>query len=113
MKNGKTLFGRLEKLLPQLIEKSEIKALEEAAQEFEDSFINFIQCYRRLILLIKPFTTETPKKEILKNAENEYRKNEKEIIKVGDACPNCHNFTLVRTGTCMTCQSCGFNTGCA
>lgn len=31
----------------------------------------------------------------------------------GDACGTCGNFTLIRTGTCMTCQSCGSTSGCA
>ncbi|KAA2237791.1 hypothetical protein [Salinarimonas soli] len=30
----------------------------------------------------------------------------------GDACTVCGSFTLVRTGTCVTCQSCGNNAGC-
>jgi ribonucleoside-diphosphate reductase alpha chain len=31
----------------------------------------------------------------------------------GDACSNCGNFTLVRNGTCMKCDSCGTTTGCS
>ena len=31
----------------------------------------------------------------------------------GDACPECGQFTLVRTGACMRCDSCGANTGCS
>jgi hypothetical protein len=31
----------------------------------------------------------------------------------GDSCPQCLNFTMVRTGTCETCRSCGHNEGCA
>lgn len=31
----------------------------------------------------------------------------------GDACMNCGNFSLVRSGTCMTCQACGETTGCS
>ena len=31
----------------------------------------------------------------------------------GDACPNCHSFTLVRNGTCLKCDSCGSTTGCS
>ncbi|MEO1310756.1 MAG: vitamin B12-dependent ribonucleotide reductase [Pseudomonadota bacterium] len=30
----------------------------------------------------------------------------------GDACPECGQFTLVRSGSCMRCDSCGANTGC-
>jgi len=31
----------------------------------------------------------------------------------GDACPECGNFTLVRNGTCLKCDSCGSTTGCS
>ncbi len=31
----------------------------------------------------------------------------------GEACPECGNFTLVRNGTCMKCDTCGGTTGCS
>ncbi|GGD01181.1 vitamin B12-dependent ribonucleotide reductase [Aquisalinus flavus] len=31
----------------------------------------------------------------------------------GDACPDCGQFTLVRSGTCLKCESCGSSTGCS
>jgi ribonucleoside-diphosphate reductase alpha chain len=31
----------------------------------------------------------------------------------GEACGNCGNFTLVRNGTCMKCDTCGSTTGCS
>ncbi len=31
---------------------------------------------------------------------------------VGEACPECANFTLVRNGTCLKCETCGSTTGC-
>ncbi len=31
----------------------------------------------------------------------------------GDPCGECGNFTLVRNGTCMKCQTCGSTTGCS
>ncbi len=31
----------------------------------------------------------------------------------GDACSECGNFTLVRSGTCMYCTTCGTTTGCS
>ena len=31
----------------------------------------------------------------------------------GDACPDCGQFTLVRSGTCLRCDSCGATTGCS
>jgi ribonucleoside-diphosphate reductase alpha chain len=31
----------------------------------------------------------------------------------GEACPECGNFTLVRNGTCLKCDTCGSTTGCS
>ena len=31
----------------------------------------------------------------------------------GDSCGECGNFTLVRNGTCLKCDSCGSTTGCS
>jgi len=31
----------------------------------------------------------------------------------GDACPDCGNFTLVRNGSCLKCDTCGATTGCS
>jgi ribonucleoside-diphosphate reductase alpha chain len=30
----------------------------------------------------------------------------------GAVCPDCHNATLVRNGTCVSCNNCSYNTGC-
>jgi ribonucleoside-diphosphate reductase alpha chain len=32
---------------------------------------------------------------------------------VGEACPECANFTLIRNGTCLKCDTCGSTTGCS
>ncbi|HSI42261.1 MAG TPA: vitamin B12-dependent ribonucleotide reductase, partial [Xanthobacteraceae bacterium] len=31
----------------------------------------------------------------------------------GEACPECQNFTMVRNGTCLKCETCGGTTGCS
>jgi ribonucleoside-diphosphate reductase alpha chain len=31
----------------------------------------------------------------------------------GEACGDCGNFTLVRNGTCLKCDTCGSTTGCS
>jgi ribonucleoside-diphosphate reductase alpha chain len=31
----------------------------------------------------------------------------------GEACGECGNFTLVRNGTCLKCETCGSTTGCS
>jgi ribonucleoside-diphosphate reductase alpha chain len=32
---------------------------------------------------------------------------------VGEACPECGNFTMVRNGACLRCDTCGATTGCS
>ena len=32
---------------------------------------------------------------------------------VGEACPECGNFSRVRNGTCLKCDTCGGTTGCS
>ncbi|MBS4018751.1 MAG: hypothetical protein KGZ68_10990 [Dechloromonas sp.] len=31
----------------------------------------------------------------------------------GDQCPDCGNFTMVRNGVCLKCNTCGATTGCS
>jgi ribonucleoside-diphosphate reductase alpha chain len=31
----------------------------------------------------------------------------------GESCSECNNFTLVRNGTCLKCDTCGATTGCS
>ncbi|MCC6519106.1 MAG: hypothetical protein IT543_09685, partial [Tabrizicola sp.] len=31
----------------------------------------------------------------------------------GDSCSECGNFTMVRNGSCLKCNSCGATTGCS
>lgn len=31
----------------------------------------------------------------------------------GELCTQCANYAMIRTGTCLTCQVCGNNTGCS
>ena len=47
-------------------------------------------------------------------------RNNQEIVKQarmqgyeGEPCPECQNFTLVRNGTCLKCNTCGSTTGCS
>jgi ribonucleoside-diphosphate reductase alpha chain len=31
----------------------------------------------------------------------------------GDSCDECGNFTLIRNGTCLKCDTCGATSGCS
>ena len=46
-------------------------------------------------------------------SKEEQRKEAKLRGYEGDPCSECFNFTLVRNGTCMKCDTCGSTTGCS
>ena len=56
----------------------------------------------------KPQTQAQPKPAI-----SERRAEAKARGYEGEACGECQNFTLVRNGTCMKCDTCGSTTGCS
>jgi ribonucleoside-diphosphate reductase alpha chain len=47
------------------------------------------------------------------NPEGELRSRAKLLGYAGDPCGECGQFTLVRNGTCLKCNSCGGTTGCS
>ena len=58
----------------------------------------------------------------VEQAEEEAVENEIEMEQIrrarlkgyeGEACIECGNFTLVRNGTCMKCDTCGSTSGCS
>jgi len=55
---------------------------------------------------------EEPKPQI-KAAVSERRAEARARGYEGEACGECQNFTLVRNGTCMKCDTCGSTTGCS
>src|SRR4051794_31641721 len=54
-----------------------------------------------------PLTTAAGPSALDKRAEARMKGYE------GEACPECANFTLVRNGTCLKCDTCGGTTGCS
>jgi ribonucleoside-diphosphate reductase alpha chain len=51
------------------------------------------------------------------NAEMIKEQKQRQVAKMkgyeGEACPECHAFTMVRNGTCLKCDTCGSTTGCS
>lgn len=49
--------------------------------------------------------------------ERHYRDTQRGVARAmnftGDSCHECGNFTMVRTGTCLSCVSCGATSGCS
>ena len=75
---------------------------------------------------LMPQTTQLKEDKIERNSDehtdvvNEAKapnlaKESEAKIKVyeGEACGECGNFTLVRNGTCMKCNTCGATSGCS
>ncbi|MEJ0077225.1 MAG: vitamin B12-dependent ribonucleotide reductase [Alphaproteobacteria bacterium] len=67
-------------------------------------------------LKVSPATaleTWAESKTVAKAAAAEKRAEAKAQGYEGEACGECGNFTLVRNGTCMKCNTCGSTTGCS
>ncbi|MEX6633587.1 vitamin B12-dependent ribonucleotide reductase [Hyphococcus lacteus] len=47
------------------------------------------------------------------NTQQEARQDARIKGYEGDACPDCGQFTMVRNGACLKCESCGTSTGCS
>ncbi|MCP8939545.1 vitamin B12-dependent ribonucleotide reductase [Alsobacter sp. SYSU M60028] len=60
-----------------------------------------------------PFTAATPRGD--RSSVGADSKRAEALMKgyQGDACGECGNFTLVRNGTCLKCDTCGSTTGCS
>ena len=61
-----------------------------------------------------PTTVEAKKDSGIRTSDEDMRIVEARMKGyVGEACPECGNFTLVRNGTCLKCDTCGGTTGCS
>lgn len=76
------------------VDPKEIKVFEEALLQSEEALINMIQAGRRFLLILSPPRSFPPK---IPSPTGEF-------CKCGGP--------LVRTGTCLTCQLCGWSKGC-
>ncbi|MBU0506479.1 adenosylcobalamin-dependent ribonucleoside-diphosphate reductase, partial [bacterium] len=66
------------------------------------------------VLATAAISTVAPKhKRIVAQAKQRSRFEAKLKGYEGDACPDCGQFTLVRNGSCLKCDSCGATTGCS
>lgn len=82
-----------------------------------------------LCTLLDKLAAEADEEEVIKPVEMKMAANDTVIRAVdapqsrsaearakgyeGEACPECQNYTLVRNGTCMKCNTCGSTTGCS
>ena len=56
---------------------------------------------------------QTPLRASTQRSGEDQRTRAASLGYVGEACPECANFTLVRNGTCMKRDTCGSTTGCS
>ena len=65
--------------------------------------------------LAESLTTELKSGTALANPDNRIEKIRAARMRgyEGDSCTECGNFTLVRNGTCLKCETCGSTTGCS
>ena len=69
-----------------------------------------------------PSGAAAPAQAVAVQALDQSRPEDSEMVKIaqarikgyeGDPCPTCGSFTMVRSGTCMKCTTCGSTTGCS
>ena len=110
-----------------MIDPTEIAAYEAACARFvqayddaesltadlDDAVVDFLQAANRLKLLV---TLDLPKPLTLLDPEYVEKHRDWKLAKAkgytGDVCPGCGSFTIQRKGTCLSCDSCSWDTGC-
>jgi outer membrane biosynthesis protein TonB len=122
-----------------MIDPSERKALLEVIERFEGAYIDMVQASMRLLRILdmesreaglptvleQPNRVETPRPKDVRPEPSttpvlpDGKVDPKPVAKFkaepklsGDACRECGMFMLVRVGTCIRCNSCGWDSGC-
>lgn len=83
-----------------MVHKREREELQKAIEAFDEAYINIVQATQRLLRIL-----EQEDKQVI-----ELKRNKSEVT--GQTCRQCGHFQVIRTGTCLTCQACGYNEGC-
>ena len=95
-------FGRLEAHNDSTLDLSEIRAGVEATLSSVSAQVATLEA-----AMARPVATRSGPTRAARAAEARMKGFE------GDNCGACGNFTLVRNGTCMKCNTCGSTTGCS
>jgi len=123
-----------------VIDPSERKCLLEAIERFEGAYIDMVQASMRLLRILdmeareaglptvleQPDRMEAPRQKdvrpepatvpVLSNGKVDpnpiAQVKAKALGFTGDACRQCGQFMLVRVGTCVRCNGCGWDSGC-
>ena len=88
-------------------------ALKSEPQLFEDDEQDEAEALGDLTWAAPATRSESSSASERKLTVDERRKQAKMKGYVGESCPECANFTLVRNGTCLKCDTCGSTTGCS
>ena len=118
-----------------MINPSVLKAIDESSARFDVAYVDLMQAVNRLKLLVEmestppvqpgvTYTPETPRADPRVTervpVERVPSKADRQLAAIGrarqqgytgDMCPDCGQFTMIRTGTCLRCL-CGWNGGC-
>ena len=86
-----------------------LKAVEQLGYQPNASAQSLRRGQTRTIGLLVPDLHNPHYWQIVRGVEEEARARGYE----GEACTECGNFTLVRNGTCLKCDTCGGTTGCS
>ena len=88
-------------------------ALKSEPQLFEDDEQDEAEALGDLTWAAPAARSESSAASERKLSVEERRKQARMKGYVGESCPECANFTLVRNGTCLKCDTCGSTTGCS
>ena len=96
-------------------------ALEETAEMMEQSVEATMDAIAEAVTAPQPLTGDGPANSVTISAAMTAHVDSK-LVQMrearlkgyeGDACGDCGNFTLVRNGTCLKCNTCGSTSGCS
>jgi len=103
------------------VEAVEDAVLEETAEMMEQSVETTMDAIAEAVVAPQPLTGDGPANSVTLSAAMTAHVDSK-LIQIrearlkgyeGDACGDCGNFTLVRNGTCLKCDTCGSTSGCS
>jgi ribonucleoside-diphosphate reductase alpha chain len=104
------------------IEAAEDAALEETVEVMATSVETTMEAIAEAVTAPQPLTGDGPANTVTTVSAAVTAQVDSKLHQIrqarlkgyeGDACGECGNFTLVRNGTCLKCDTCGSTSGCS
>ena len=96
------------------IDESELVELEAALGALDEAYVRVEQAARRILILSRMQRDQAPAHSPRPRRVNAAAVEEARARGfTGNACGRCGAVAMLRTGTCETCQECGYNVGCS